>query len=141
VEFLRPSLEQEKPQMKSKILPFCDKNLQGDALAYSMEVRSLVVLTIGPVDAGEPLKTILARFARRMRISSRRAETFWRGTALPSAPELDRLRALAAANIEENHAEHFDRHACRLEAVDPDFYRPEIARLRGQAKRLRDLAD
>lgn len=129
--------------MEIKILPFCIKRKEAKNVAASVEARLHLETIVGRTFPGSPLKVVFAWLAHKLRVSIRRIETMWRGTARITAEEMDRLRALAAAKtaFEESHASRLDRHADRLEAVDHDFYRAEIDRLRGQADQLRNLVD
>ena len=76
------------------------------------------------------------RGAHEVGIPERRAKAFYYGEARRvDGDELDRIREVRA-----RYADQFESQAARLEAVDPDMFGADIARLRGQAERLRNLA-
>lgn len=125
--------------MRSKILIFSVKPKEANMPA-AIEARERLEVIFSSQHAGEPLKRFFERMARRLRLSVRRIETIWRGTAVITADEMERIRALALATTEETHADRLDRAIRTLEALDPDFYGPEIDRLRRVSGELRGLA-
>lgn len=144
---LIPSLERRKTQMKLKVLlifrkfvrilrkEFCD-------VSAVAEARFHIERAIRPFAPGTPLKVLFPRVARLLGVTPRRVETLWLGTARRvDSDEMDRLRNLVRVQpIEDFHATGFERDAARLEALDADFYGPEIARLRGLAVRAGNLS-
>lgn len=121
--------------MKSKILIFRVKQ-EADDMAVAVEARTCLETLIARYPRELPLKAVFPRLARLLRMSVRRIETIWRGTAKLTACEMDRLRAAVLATQEESHADKLERAARTLETIDPDFYGQEIARLRDAVRQL-----
>lgn len=105
------------------------------------EARGHVAALIGQLPPGDRLKAAFPRVARRLRMSERRIRAIWHGEAKAIlADEMDLLRREAAnterkrgTNATLEYAARLEADAAALEAIDPDFHRGSIDRLRDTA--------
>jgi len=109
------------------------------------EARGHVAALIGPQPPGAKLKNAFPRVARFVGLSERRIRAIWNHEARAiRADEIDALREAVErkeqATYVTDHASRLEAAARALEAIDPDFHRPENDRLRNVARRIRDAA-
>ncbi len=107
------------------------------------EARGLFAVCIEYFAPRQRLKTAIPAVAHRVGITSpRRARAIYAGEARRiESYELDGLRAAAAKAEALRTAAQLDGAAHALLAIDADFHRPEIDRLRRLACELRGIAD
>ncbi len=89
-----------------------------------------------------PVETRWRRLARALGFGERRVKAlYYREARRIDAAEMDTIRAALAHRGEatrskaRRHGQFFKDQAARLQAVDPEFYREEIDRLRNLARR------
>lgn len=110
-----------------------------------LEAQGHVSALIGPRLPGERVKRAIPQIARRLGMSERRVKAFLYGEAKSvRADEMDLLRQAAdtAARKKASHgtleyAARLEADAEALEAIDPDFHRESIDRLRNTARLIR----
>jgi hypothetical protein len=105
--------------------------------AVSREAQCHLRALVDGYGASVPLKAILPSIARKIGIGHRRARAIWHGEARRiEGHELDALRAAAKPKDQNTHAVRLFAAATALEAIDADFHRSEIDRLRNLARAL-----
>lgn len=123
-----------------------DLSFRGLAMsnAAATEARDILLLLAGKQQIGTRLKTVWPSLASLTGISARRVKAIWyREARAILAEEIDRLRSAAARRRERdiqsifNDATRLEAMARSLEAIDADFHRAEIDRLRDVARRAR----
>lgn len=101
-----------------------------------VETRTSFRMFVDVVWRELPKQIGVFRASLEVGVNERRGKAFYYGEARRvDGDELDRIREVKA-----RYADQFESQATRLEAVDPEMFGPDIARLRGQAQRLRNLA-
>ena len=123
------------------MLSILPKKLGAQRMSAIVEAQSTVRDMASPFPT---LKQAWRPIARRLGISPRRVRSFYEGSAEPSGSELDRIRSARLSFSQDKittelliHAADLEGHAARLALLDPDFYGPDIARLRDAARRAR----
>ena len=111
------------------------------------EARGLVASLIGSQPPGAKLKSAWGRVARVVGFTERRVRAIWNNEVrCLRADELEALRfavarkRVSAYNQLAEQAARLMASASSLEAIDADFYRAEIDRLRDVAGRLGNVA-
>ena len=110
-----------------------------------LEARGHVSALVGPQQRGDYLKNAIPRVARRLGLPERRIKAFLYGEAKSiRADEMDLLRQAAdtaarkkASNGTLEYAARLEADAEALEAIDPDFHRDSVDRLRNTARLIR----
>lgn len=96
---------------------------------------------ISPPGEHQNVKSRIGKAARKLGWSASRVKDIWYGDGRVRlrADEFSKLREASAAKDREiaNQSFELDALASRLEAIDPQFYGAEVARLRDMACRLR----
>ena len=131
--------------MEAKIMGISPKGRDMNSVALN-EARGLVASLIGSQPPGAKLKSAWGRVARVVGFTERRVRAIWNNEVrCLRADELEALR-LAVANKRAPALPELAEQAARLmasasslEAIDADFYRAEIDRLRDMACRLGHL--
>lgn len=101
------------------------------------DAMRLVKLAAGPRVGGESVKLAIGRAARSLKWSFSRTREIWYGNARRlDAHEMDKLRSIERKHIVELAAPDLRKHVAqiaalraRLNALDPDFHRNDIAAL------------
>lgn len=111
------------------------------AMPAVIEARSLVEVMLSAMGR-KPLKLALPELHRRVGISTSRLQSIWdRKARRIDSEEMDLLRAAAQRCVASRpackHADRLDAAAASLEAIDADFHRAEIDRLRDVARIVR----
>jgi glycerol-3-phosphate O-acyltransferase len=110
------------------------------------EARSYVSALIGRQPPGAKLKQAFPRVARLVGMTERRVKAIWHGENKSiNGDELEALRRAVVkvsgaqvVNETKSYADRIEAAAYALAAIDPDFHRPEIDRLRNVAAGVRN---
>lgn len=115
------------------MLGISSKSLEMSALAIR-EAQGHLRALVDAHGASVPLKAALPSVARKIGLGARRVRAIWHGEARRiDGHELDALRAAAKPKEQNTHAARLIAAALSLEAIDADFHRAEIDRLRNVA--------
>lgn len=101
------------------------------------DAMHLVKLAAGPRVGGESVKLAIGRAARSLKWSFTRTRDIWYGNARRlDAHEMDKLRSLERKHLDalaepdlRKHVAQIAALRARLNALDPDFHRNDIAAL------------
>lgn len=114
-------------------------------MSIALEMKSSIVRLAGPRGDADTKESMIARAARKARISYRQAKSFYYGESTnPRVVAVERVRAALAGLSNTrgitNHADQLESAALRLETIDPDFHREAIDSLRNAARVIRGAA-
>lgn len=136
-------------QTKSLARPAKPIRNSEDSMSIAIQARSHIGAIVQFVAPSLPMKSALPRAAAYVGINARRARALWNKEARAVlASEIHALEAARARIAERiitkeisDHANTLEVHASRLAAIDPEFHRTEVARLRQLARRARSFFD
>jgi hypothetical protein len=123
-------------------------NVEKLPMNAACEARVLIREIAGQAPIGTPIKSALARVARVTGLGERRIRGLWNQEARAILDdEMQALRRAARKATHEHEqaselrsaASQFESLANRLEAIDPDLYREEVAAYRALAFGARTL--